>query len=287
MNLDDLLGSVVQSGMGRSTNTRLRNSLGGGGILGGLGSILGGGSSGGTGGGGLGSVLGGGSGGLGGLGSILGGGSSSGTAEGGGMLGGLGGILEQAASAVGGRNNLAIGGLGALAGALLGGGRRGMGGAVGGGLMALLGVMAFQALRNRSGQKTAVPLGLAVPQTAAQKAELEKNTGLVLRAMVNAAKADGTIDSLEIERLMGKVRESGADAEAQQFLQNAMGKPMETDELIAAARGRPELAAQLYAASLLAIEVDTPAEKEYLESLAEGLGLEPAVTGSLRQAVGL
>jgi uncharacterized membrane protein YebE (DUF533 family) len=257
MNLDDLLGSVVQSGMGRSTNARLRNSLGGGGILGGLGGLLGGGQ----GGGGQGST--------------------------GSFGGGLGGILDQAAGAVGGRQNLAIGGLGALAGAFLGGGRRSLGGAVGGGLMALLGAMAFQALRNRSGQGTAVPMGLAVPQTAAQKAELEQNTGLVLRAMVNAAKADGTIDRGEIERLMGKARESGVDAEAQQFLQNAMGRPMETDDLIAAARGKPELAAQLYAASLLAIEVDTPAEKEYLESLARGLGLEPAVIGSLRQAVGL
>jgi uncharacterized membrane protein YebE (DUF533 family) len=299
MNLDDLLGSVVQSGMSNSTNARLKNSFGGGGMLESLGGLLGGAGGGaaqGAGGGllgGLGGMLGGaGSGaaqGAGGglLGGMLGGGAGGRSQAGGALGGGLADILQQAGQAVGGTNNLALGGLGALAGALLGGGKRSMGGALGGGLMAMLGVMAFQALRNRAGQKATVPLGLAVPQTAAQKAELGRNTGLVLRAMVNAAKADGKIDSGEIERLMGKVRESGVDAEAQQFLQDAMGRPMETDELIAAARGKPELAAQLYAASLLAIEVDTPAEKKYLESLAAGLGLEPAVTGSLRQAVGL
>jgi uncharacterized membrane protein YebE (DUF533 family) len=188
---------------------------------------------------------------------------------------------------VGGRQNLAIGGLGALAGAFLGGGRRSLGGAVGGGLMALLGVMAFQALRNRSGSQGRVPMGLAMPQTPAQQAELEKNTGLVLRAMINAAKADGTIDRDEIERLMGKAREAGVDAEAMEYLRTLAGKPMETEELLAAARGRPELAAELYAASLLAIDVDTPAETQYLEALASGLGLEPAVTDSLRKAVGL
>ncbi len=302
MNLDSLLGSIVQSGMGRSTGARLKNTMGTGGLLGGLGGLLGGAGGGllgdGSGEGGLlsgalgqGGMLGGGSGspgsfGSGGLGGLLGGGMGQG-GPGGSIGGALGGILEQAASAVGGRQNLALGGLGALAGAFLGGGRRSLGGAVGGGLMALLGVMAFQALRGRSGRQGTVPLGLAVPQTAAQKAELEKNTALVLRAMINAAKADGTIDREEVERLMGKAREAGADGEAVEFLQGQMGKPMETEALVAAARGKPELATQLYAASLLAIDVDTPAEKEYLDSLAKALGLEPPVTDSLRQAVGL
>jgi len=66
-----------------------------------------------------------------------------------------------------------------------------------------------------------------------------------------------------------------------------MEKPMDTDGLVAAARGKPELAAQLYAASLLAIEVDTPAEEEYLARLAESLALAPEVTRQLRQAVGI
>ena len=302
MNLDDLLGSVVQSGMSTSTNTRLKNSFGGGGVLESLGGMLGGASGGRgqvAGGGildGLGGILGGAGGGaaqgaggglLGGLGGMLGGGTGGRGQAGGALGGGLADILQQAGQAVGGTNNLAIGGLGALAGALLGGGKRSMGGALGGGLMAMLGVMAFQALRNRAGQKATVPLGLAMPQNAAQKAELERNSGLVLRAMINAAKSDGEIDRDEIDRLVGKVRENGADSEAVQFLQAEMAKPMETEKLIAAARGKPELAAQLYAASLLAIEVDTPAEKEYLKALAAGLGLESAVTSSLRQAVGL
>ena len=213
--------------------------------------------------------------------------AAAGGRHGGALGGALGDILQQAGNAVGGTNNLAIGGLGALAGALLGGGRRSLGGALGGGVMAMLGVMAFQALKNRAGQQARVPLGLVAPQTAAQKAELEQNSGLVLRAMINAAKSDGRIDEEEITRLVGKVQESGADSEAVQFLQAEMAKPMETEELIEAARGKPELAAELYAASLLAIEVDTPAEKQYLAGLASGLGLESAVTRSLQTAVGL
>ena len=188
---------------------------------------------------------------------------------------------------MGGRQNLAIGGLGALAGALLGGGRRSMGGALGGGVMALLGAMAFKALRERSGQQGGVPLGLAAPRTDSEREQLDRNSGLVLRAMINAAKADGTIDPREISSLVGRIRESGAGSDALEFLQQEMAKPMETEALVEASRDQPELAAELYAASLLAIEVDTAAEKDYLARLASDLGLEPAVTDSLHKSVGL
>ena len=223
---------------------------------------------------------------LGGLGGLLGG--AGGAQSSGGMGGLLGSILSEAGRAVGGNNNLALGGLGALAGAILGGGKKGAGGALGGGVMALLGAMAFQALKASGAGKTPrVPLGLAAPKTKAEEAELERNSELVLKAMINAAKSDGQIDQGEIQRIVGKVQESGADKEAQAFLMAEMKKPMETESLIKAVQGKPELAAELYGASLLAIEVDTPAEQEYLSKLAAGMGLKPGVTQSIQQVVGL
>lgn len=253
MNIEDLLGAVTQSGLrGRSAVDRLRRPLGG---------------------------------------WASGQGAWGGGTSGGGLPGGaLGDILNQAGRAVGGNRNLAVGGIGALGGALLGGGR-GLGGAlrggIGGGVMALLGVMAYQALKGRGGQAPRVPLGLATPRSEAEQAELERNAGLVLKAMINAAKADGSIGGDEVGRILGRVREGGADAQALDFLSAEMKKPMETAELVAAARGNPELAAEIYSASLLAIEVDTPAEKQYLEELAAALGLEPEVTRNLREEFGL
>jgi uncharacterized membrane protein YebE (DUF533 family) len=270
MNIGDLLGSVLQSGMSDSTTSRIQSSLGGGGILGQLGGLLGG-------------VTGGRS-----QGSTAGSSSILGTGSIGGALGNL---LNEAGKMVGGNQNLALGGLGALAGALMGG-RKGLGGAlrggIGGGAMAMLGIMAYQALK-KSGtlEKLKVPLGLAEPKTAAEKAELERNSELVLKAMINAAKADGQIDESEIGRIVGKVQENGADSTAQDYLSKEMAKPMDTESIVAAAKGKPELAAQLYAASLLAIEVDSQAEKDYLAQLATSLGLNPAVTQNLHQAVGL
>lgn len=62
---------------------------------------------------------------------------------------------------------------------------------------------------------------------------------------------------------------------------------MDLGGIVAASRNSPQLAAQVYAASLLAIEVDTPAERQYLQQLAEGLGLSPEVTSQLEKTVGL
>ncbi|MGB5219039.1 MAG: DUF533 domain-containing protein, partial [Smithella sp.] len=55
----------------------------------------------------------------------------------------------------------------------------------------------------------------------------------------------------------------------------------------AKAQGQLELATQMYAASLLAIAVDTEKEKEYLHQLASGLGLDPPVVASIQKFVGL
>jgi uncharacterized membrane protein YebE (DUF533 family) len=224
----------------------------------------------------------------GGLGSILsqalGGGSGSGS---GGLGGILGNVLNDAGNAVGGKQNLALGGLGALAGALLGGGGKSLGGALGGGIMALLGTMAYQALKGAGSQPSEVPLGLAEPQSEVERQALERNAEIVLKAMINAAKADGQIDRGEVQRIVGKLRETGMAEEAQQYVMTEMQKPIDTPALVSAAKGQPALAAQVYAASLLAIEVDTPAEKQYLDQLAVGLGLQPEVTQRIKEMVGL
>jgi uncharacterized membrane protein YebE (DUF533 family) len=255
MNISDLLGAVMQSGMSRSSGDRMKNALGGGGGGGLLESLAG----------------------------MLGGQSP----QGGGLGGILGNVLKEAGNAVGGKQNLALGGLGALAGALLGGGGKSLGGALGGGVMALLGTMAYQALKGSGSQEPEVPLGLAEPKSEAEREALEQNSAIVLRAMINAAKADGQIDQGEIKRIVGKLKETGMGQEAQQYVMTEMQKPIDTPALVAAVKGQPALAAQVYAASLLAIEVDTPAEKKYLDQLETDLGLQPEVTQRIKDMVGL
>ena len=198
MDAKDLLGRLMQAGMGGSTNDRLTHAMGPEGLgqsgnpLGDLLSRLSGQ------GGGFGGLLGSGGGGL---------ADIARRAEE--MMGAQKGSVQ---STLQDKNQLAMGGLAALAGAVLGG-RRGVGGAVGGGLLGLLGSLAFSALKNKGADPAApaeltkeVPLGLREPQTPAEEADLQNTALLVIRAMINAAKADGAIDGGEMSRHNGQAQ---------------------------------------------------------------------------------
>jgi uncharacterized membrane protein YebE (DUF533 family) len=221
----------------------------------------------------------------------------------GGQGGGLGGVAGMAQSMLGdaGRsvqqgNPLAVGGLGALAGALLGGGGGAAKGAVGGGVLALLGGIAVSALRTYQASQSGAaapglaeaaeeaPLGLREPQGAAEEEELERRAQLILRGMISAAKADGQIDQREMQRIVGKLEEGGASEEARAFVLEEMQRPADLNRLIGEVQN-PEVAVELYAASLLAIEVDTAAERDYLRRLAQGLNLTPSMVQRVHQVL--
>jgi uncharacterized membrane protein YebE (DUF533 family) len=153
----------------------------------------------------------------------------------------------------------------------------------------------MQALRSRQQQSTPTdasslareaPLGLREPQNAGEEQELEQRALLIVRAMVNAAKADGQIDGQEVERISAKLGETGSDQEARAFLAQELQKPIDSDDLTRQATS-PELAVQVYAASLLAIEVDTAAERAYLRDLAARLGLDASAVTHVHQALGV
>jgi uncharacterized membrane protein YebE (DUF533 family) len=191
-------------------------------------------------------------------------------------------------------NPLAVGGLAALAGSLLGGGRSSVKGAVGGGVLALLGSLALNALKNlntqaagQEGLSTAqLPVGLRNPATADEEKELESKAALILRAMINVAMADGQISTPEIQRILGKIEEGGVSAEERAFVDNEIRRPLDLDSLIREVSS-PQVAAEVYAASLLAIEVDTQAERDYLRRLAQGLGLDDGVVQQLHATLGV
>ena len=49
----------------------------------------------------------------------------------------------------------------------------------------------------------------------------------------------------------------------------------------------PQLAEQVYGASLVAMTADTPAEKSYLRYLADRLGLDAQATQAIHQQLGV
>ena len=274
-NFTDLLGTLIKAGMSQSSVDRTTSALGGRDGLGALtdllGQVMGGGSRQSTAGGGLGDLLG----------SVLGSASGTQTGAGSGLGGVLGSVLGSLAN-----NRSAAGGLGALAGAILGGGRGATRGAVGGGGLALLASLAFAALQ-RAGQQPQVPKALVEAETPEHHQALEAQAQTIVRAMINAAKADGQIDQTEVQKIIGKLDDDGLTEEEKNFFLAEANKPMDLQAIIAEAAGSQELAAEIYAASLLAIEVDTPAEQQYLQQLAGGLGLPDEAVAHIHATLGV
>ena len=183
-------------------------------------------------------------------------------------------------------NRSAAGGLGALAGAILGGGRGATRGAVGGGGLALLASLAFAALQ-KAGRQPQMPTALMEEETPEQQQQLEAQAQIIVRAMINAAKADGQIDEAEVQKIIGRLDDNGLTEEEKNFFLVEARKPMDLQGIIAEAAVSQELAAEVYAASLLAIEVDTPAEQQYLQQLAEGLGLPAEAVAHIHATLGV
>lgn len=122
-----------------------------------------------------------------------------------------------------------------------------------------------------------------VPATAATGAATTAGSGatdggqrqadlvLLIRAMIAAAHADGSIDAEERAAILERALQAGLDADTQRFLLAELNQPASAATIVAATR--PELRFEVYAASVLAIQLDTPAERDYLDRLAAGLGL--------------
>lgn len=108
----------------------------------------------------------------------------------------------------------------------------------------------------------------------------------LIRAMIGAAKADGHIDAAEQQRIFKQVNDLGLDAEAKAFVMDELALPLDLDA-VADGATCPETAAEIYTASLIAIDPNGPAEKAYLANLAARLKLEPALVDHLQANVRL
>lgn len=186
-------------------------------------------------------------------------------------------------------SNLAGGG---RAGGTIGGRAGGMAGGGGPDLAGLLGNLAMMALQS-FGQRSAAAsgqsplaglaggLGFAQPP-GFDAARANRQATTLVRAMINAAKADGVIDAQEQQKIIAKLSDLGPQEAA--FAREEIAKPLNLDFL---ADVTPDMAPQVYALSLMAIEVDTTAEIQYLQQLAQRLGLDARTVDGIHAQLGL
>ncbi len=211
----------------------------------------------------------------------------------------------------------AAGGLaGGLLGSVLGGGRGGGRKAVKYGGLAAIGYVAYQAWQKNQAQKAGRPLpaggglgellgqvmgsgqsgtGQVGAAQASQRLALPASFDLeapgnsanalrVVRAMIAASKADGSIDVAERERIFARVGEAGLSQADHDAVLGLLGQPADLEAIVQGVESR-ELATEIYAASLLAVSPANRAERAWLDMLAARLGLEGELTLELDRSV--
>lgn len=109
---------------------------------------------------------------------------------------------------------------------------------------------------------------------------------LLVRAMIAAAAADGEIDADERAHVLGELEACEPSDEDRAQVSAWLDRPPAMHE-IAMAASDPKLAEQVYAVSCLAIEVDTDAERGYLQVLARSLGLPAERVQEINSQLGI
>jgi len=276
----DVLGSIIGAALGGSQNQQTQ----GGSVLGDiLGSIISGGSgSRSTSSGGLGDILG----------SLVG--SKS---------GGLGDILG---SLIGGSSSSSSkGGLGDILGSLVGGSTPthqprssgnvpssakdledllGIGKEKNGGLGGLISsAIAKHAQYNNPNVPTPSEDDYSVLPLGLDKEEANKKAELIIRAMINAAKADGSIDEKEQESIIAKLGDVTQEEIA--FIKKEFAAPLDVEAFV---RTIPaSMAEEIYTVSLMAIDLDKNTEAQYLAKLAKGLKIPTHKANEIHEKLGV
>jgi uncharacterized membrane protein YebE (DUF533 family) len=110
--------------------------------------------------------------------------------------------------------------------------------------------------------------------------QMELHAQAMLRAMIAAAKSDGHLDARERELLHGEMARLNAEAETRAWFDAELAKPVEPAD-VASGVTSPEMAAEVYLASLLVVDETTTMERAYLDELARRLRLDPGLKADL------
>lgn len=197
--------------------------------------------------------------------------------------GGLGSLLGGGGGA--GKGALATGALGMLLGSRRG--RRLGGKAVTYGGLAALGVLAYKAYGNWQAQQGNVAqAGSVEPRTVDRLPpdQVEEHSRAILKALVAAAKADGHVDEHERKMIEAELSQLTDDPQLQRWLEAELNKPLDPVD-VAAAATTPEMASEMYLASVLMVDEEQFMERAYLDELARQLKLDAQLKAELEAQV--
>ncbi|WP_373187622.1 tellurite resistance TerB family protein [Halopseudomonas sp.] len=147
--------------------------------------------------------------------------------------------------------------------------------------LAALGVVAYKAYSNWQSQTQAAAMP-GPPQTVDRvpAAQVEQHSQAILRAVIGAAKADGHIDQRERLLIDGEVERITDDSELKRWFDQELAKPLDPAD-VARSAATPEIAAEMYLASLVMVDDQNFMERAYLDEFARQLKLDPALKSEL------
>ena len=208
-------------------------------------------------------------------------------------MGGLGGLLESLQQEnpntqdggiddlLRGSSGSSGGGIGSLIEQMTGGTAGGAGGGLGGLLGGLVSAASaqgggdFGSILNQSMQRRDEP-------EVQPSQEQEAAAGLMLKAMIQAAKSDGKFDEAEQAKLMEQLGDISAEERA--FVTAEMRAPVDARAL---AHQVPQgFERQVYAMSLLGIDLDNRAEAQYLHDLAQEFRMDKEAVNHIHAKMG-
>jgi uncharacterized membrane protein YebE (DUF533 family) len=157
--------------------------------------------------------------------------------------------------------------------------------------VAAIGGLAWKAYNDWSTQQQpatgvqAAPGGTPVVDRGTPIGELavgaaQARSEVLIRAMIAASRIDGHIDDRERELIEERLRSLGLEQDFSRLLMAEMAEPVDAAR-IAGLSDSPETAAEIYLASAMVVDVETPEGHGYLDTLAASLGLNPNVRALL------
>jgi uncharacterized membrane protein YebE (DUF533 family) len=110
----------------------------------------------------------------------------------------------------------------------------------------------------------------------------EEAAAVLIRAMINATRADGRMDREEEQKLLRQLGQPSPEAIA--FIRAEFQKPLDVREFAwSVPLGMEE---KVYAISLSVLDIDQSEESDYLKQLSHGLRLAPETCAQIHQQFG-
>jgi len=197
----------------------------------------------------------------------------------------MGMVVAKVTSSMMNGNPSSGGGIGDMLGGLLGGSKNdtsssSQGGGIGDLLSGLTGSKSSN--NNDNGLGGLLSAALAGKEVGNTTSSQEEQAKVLLKAMINAAKADGKIDKEEQAKIVKHIGDITPEELA--FVQSEMSAPLDLEGVIAEANG---IEAEVYLSSLMTIDLDSKEEALYLDKLAKGLNISEEAADAFHVKLGV